>query len=220
MKDITAASGAALGTVYRYFSSKEHLVAEGLLALSGGFEGTTEMPPGPEHRPPEARVPAGRRVRSSGSRASTTISSRRRRATTPTLSKVFDEFARRQNAAFASFLPRGPVAAPRADRRGDGRGARRQPPRLVGRPAADLRRVPIARQRRGAPAGMSTTAPLSHPRDRAMLCAPGQLFEMEDRDPGHPTRVWKNAARCLGDVLEHGRRAHPSATSSGSGTST
>src|SRR6478736_350744 len=45
MKDITAASGAALGTVYRYFSSKEHLVAEGLLAWSGGFEGTTEMPP-------------------------------------------------------------------------------------------------------------------------------------------------------------------------------
>ena len=45
MKDITAASGAALGTVYRYFSSKEHLVAEGLLAWSGGFEGSTEMPP-------------------------------------------------------------------------------------------------------------------------------------------------------------------------------
>ena len=32
MKDITAAAGVALGTTYRYFSSKDHLVAEALRA--------------------------------------------------------------------------------------------------------------------------------------------------------------------------------------------
>ena len=47
MKDITAASGVALGTVYRYFSSKEHLVAEGLLALVGWLRGHARRCPRP-----------------------------------------------------------------------------------------------------------------------------------------------------------------------------
>ena len=38
MKDITAAAGVALGTTYRYFSSKDHLVAEALLAWSEQFK--------------------------------------------------------------------------------------------------------------------------------------------------------------------------------------
>ena len=37
MKDITAAAGVALGTTYRYFNSKDHLVAEALLAWSEQF---------------------------------------------------------------------------------------------------------------------------------------------------------------------------------------
>jgi AcrR family transcriptional regulator len=46
MKDITAAAGVALGTTYRYFSSKDHLVAEALLAWSDQFTRGGEAPPG------------------------------------------------------------------------------------------------------------------------------------------------------------------------------
>ena len=57
---------------------------------------------------------------------------------------------------------------------------------------------------------MSTTAPLSHREIVATLCAPGQPFEMEELEiRGVPTRVWKHAARCLGDVLDHGRQVAP-----------
>src|SRR5207248_3084929 len=37
MKDVTAAAGVALGTTYRYFSSKEHLFAEALVTWSKRF---------------------------------------------------------------------------------------------------------------------------------------------------------------------------------------
>ncbi len=37
MKEVTAAAGVALGTTYRYFNSKEHLVAEALLVWSMQF---------------------------------------------------------------------------------------------------------------------------------------------------------------------------------------
>jgi AcrR family transcriptional regulator len=37
MKEVTAAAGVALGTTYRYFNSKEHLVAEALLVWSLQF---------------------------------------------------------------------------------------------------------------------------------------------------------------------------------------
>src|SRR5688572_25701707 len=37
MKDVTSAGGVALGTTYRYFSSKEHLFAEALVAWAGRF---------------------------------------------------------------------------------------------------------------------------------------------------------------------------------------
>ena len=55
----------------------------------------------------------------------------------------------------------------------------------------------------------------SHVEIRAELCAPGQLFEMVDVEiRGVPLRAWKNAAACLGDVLERGKdaggaRLHP-----------
>ena len=44
MKDITAAAGVALGTTYRYFSSKDHLVAEALLAWSEQFNRARARP--------------------------------------------------------------------------------------------------------------------------------------------------------------------------------
>lgn len=46
MKDITAAAGVALGTTYRYFNSKDHLVAEALLRWAEQFRREGEAPPG------------------------------------------------------------------------------------------------------------------------------------------------------------------------------
>jgi AcrR family transcriptional regulator len=37
MKDVAAAAGVALGTLYRYFASKEHLFAEALVLWAGRF---------------------------------------------------------------------------------------------------------------------------------------------------------------------------------------
>jgi AcrR family transcriptional regulator len=39
IRDVAATAGVALGTLYRYFSSKEHLYAAVLLAWGTGFEG-------------------------------------------------------------------------------------------------------------------------------------------------------------------------------------
>ena len=64
MKDITAAAGVALGTTYRYFSSKDHLVAEALLAWSEQFKRESDVPHRPQRRPVEDRLSqSGPRVR-------------------------------------------------------------------------------------------------------------------------------------------------------------
>ena len=47
MKDITVDAGVALGTTYRYFNSKEHLVAEALLAWAGTFDRAVAVPESP-----------------------------------------------------------------------------------------------------------------------------------------------------------------------------
>src|SRR5258706_2200298 len=39
MRDVAASAGVALGTVYRYFSSKDHLLAAALLEWARGLEG-------------------------------------------------------------------------------------------------------------------------------------------------------------------------------------
>jgi AcrR family transcriptional regulator len=46
MKDITVEAGVALGTTYRYFNSKDHLVAEALLGWSEQFTRQSEAPGG------------------------------------------------------------------------------------------------------------------------------------------------------------------------------
>jgi len=46
MKDITVEAGVALGTTYRYFNSKEHLVAEALLAWAGQIGPQVALPEG------------------------------------------------------------------------------------------------------------------------------------------------------------------------------
>src|SRR5258706_3968989 len=47
MRDVSARAGVALGTVYRYFSSKDHLLAAALLEWARGLEGniTARMAP-------------------------------------------------------------------------------------------------------------------------------------------------------------------------------
>lgn len=43
MKDVTATAGVALGTTYRYFASKDHLLAEALLAWSARYPSEPAM---------------------------------------------------------------------------------------------------------------------------------------------------------------------------------
>ena len=112
MKDVTVAAGAALGTVYRYFSSKEHLVAEALLVWAGGFEETTEMAP---TRSIERLKLAYRRAARAFEHSPCLYDHLMalEASTDPNAVRVFDEFAQRRNAAFAGFLPR--VPSPRRE---------------------------------------------------------------------------------------------------------
>jgi AcrR family transcriptional regulator len=112
MKDVTAASGAALGTVYRYFSSKEHLVAEGLLLWSSGFEEATELPPGRSIDLLKLAYRRAARAFENSPRIYDHLMALESR-TDPNAARVFDEFANRRNAAFAGFLPR--VPSPRRE---------------------------------------------------------------------------------------------------------
>jgi len=57
MKAVAARAGVALGTLYRYFSSKDHLLAEGLL-LWGGELGAQLAARPPDGATPRARVAA------------------------------------------------------------------------------------------------------------------------------------------------------------------
>jgi TetR/AcrR family transcriptional regulator, cholesterol catabolism regulator len=50
IRDVAATAGVALGTLYRYFSSKEHLYAAVLLAWGTGFEGRGAAGAGPLRR--------------------------------------------------------------------------------------------------------------------------------------------------------------------------
>jgi TetR/AcrR family transcriptional regulator, cholesterol catabolism regulator len=50
IRDVAATAGVALGTLYRYFSSKEHLYAAVLLAWGTGFEGRGDAGAGPLRR--------------------------------------------------------------------------------------------------------------------------------------------------------------------------
>jgi TetR/AcrR family transcriptional regulator, cholesterol catabolism regulator len=62
MKDIAERAGVALGTVYRYFSSKDHLIAAALLAWAGELERRTVRQPPPEGPPAERLLQVLRRA--------------------------------------------------------------------------------------------------------------------------------------------------------------
>jgi AcrR family transcriptional regulator len=60
MKDIADRAGVALGTVYRYFASKEHLIAAALVEWAGGLESRPARAPSLES-PPADRLSAALR---------------------------------------------------------------------------------------------------------------------------------------------------------------
>ena len=113
MKDVAAAAGVALGTVYRYFSSKDHLFAEALLSWSQRF------PSGPEVA---IDGPSVERLKTAYRRAARAFERHPpvdghllaiQATTDHAAAEVFDRFASNQSDAFRSFLPR--VPSPRRE---------------------------------------------------------------------------------------------------------
>src|SRR4051812_42735644 len=56
MRDVAATASVALGTIYRYFSSKDHLLAAALVEWSGDLQKRLAV------RPPKGETPAERVV--------------------------------------------------------------------------------------------------------------------------------------------------------------
>jgi AcrR family transcriptional regulator len=113
MKDVTAAAGVALGTVYRYFSSKEHVFAEALLSWSQRFPTDGEL---------ALEGPSVERLKTAYRRAARAFEKYPpvyghllaiQAATDPPARQVYDRFAEKQGEAFRSFLPR--VPSPRRE---------------------------------------------------------------------------------------------------------
>ncbi|MEX1007805.1 MAG: TetR/AcrR family transcriptional regulator [Acidimicrobiia bacterium] len=113
MKDITIEAGVALGTTYRYFNSKEHLVAEALLAWARQF--------GREVAAPEGRTVD--RVKIAYRRAARAFELNPsvyghmlavQGSSDPRAVEIFDLFASGRLDAFATYLAR--VPSPRRER--------------------------------------------------------------------------------------------------------
>ena len=113
MKDITAAAGVALGTTYRYFSSKDHLVAEGLLAWSEQFKREGVLPPG--RSVDRLKIAFRRAARAFELYPCIYGHMLAVQATTDPLAlEVYERFAERRRDAFGSFVAR--VPSPRRER--------------------------------------------------------------------------------------------------------
>lgn len=115
MRDVTAAAGVALGTTYRYFASKDHLMSEALLAWAAGFP-----EPGQGRPAGSARTTGSSRdqleaafalaVRAfaphpSAYRAIAAIQA----SSDPYAVANFARFTTRQTARFEAFIPRVPA---------------------------------------------------------------------------------------------------------------
>jgi AcrR family transcriptional regulator len=113
MKDVTAAAGVALGTVYRYFSSKEHLFAEALLSWSQRFPNGADV---------SIEGPSVERLKTAYHRAARAFERHPpvyghllaiQATNDPAAFAVYVRFAGSQGEAFRSFLPR--VPSPRRE---------------------------------------------------------------------------------------------------------
>jgi AcrR family transcriptional regulator len=109
MKDASVAGGVALGTMYRYFSSKEHLFAEALLAWSERFGEERASPTG---RSVDRLKVAYRRAARAFERHPPVYGYllALQDAGDPLAVERFERFAARQTTAFATYLPRVPPA--------------------------------------------------------------------------------------------------------------
>lgn len=115
MKDVSAAAGVALGTTYRYFASKEQLLAEALLVWSDRFPALE----GPAQGSGDARAQLKKAFR----RAARAFEPNPtvygtilvlQSSKDPVAAALFDRFAARRREAFARYLPE--VPSPRRER--------------------------------------------------------------------------------------------------------
>lgn len=113
MKDVTAAAGVALGTTYRYFASKDHLLAEALLAWAERFPPLDEPMRG-GRSVDQLKTAYRRAVRAFEPhppvyRTMVVLQT----IPDPWAARLFRRFAARQTESFARYLPR--IAPPRRD---------------------------------------------------------------------------------------------------------
>jgi len=113
MKDVALAADVALGTIYRYFRSKDHLCAEALLRWSERFARETTGRPGPSG---ERLKVAFRRAARAFERNPSVLSYLTALQSTgdPLAAELYEHFASRQREAFATYVPR--VASPRREK--------------------------------------------------------------------------------------------------------
>jgi AcrR family transcriptional regulator len=113
MKDITVEAGVALGTTYRYFNSKEHLVAEALLewAMQFGQE-VTATDPEPVDRLKVAYHRAARAFELSPRVYDHMLAVQG--SAEPRVQEIFDVFASGQVDAFTSYIAA--VPSPKRER--------------------------------------------------------------------------------------------------------
>ncbi|HLY84574.1 MAG TPA: TetR family transcriptional regulator [Acidimicrobiales bacterium] len=113
MRDVTAAAGVALGTVYRYFRSKDHLFAEALLSWSQRFPSAATV---------SLEGPSVERLKTAYRRAARAFERYPpvyghflaiQAATDPAAVEIYERFAISQSDAFRGFLPR--VPSPRRE---------------------------------------------------------------------------------------------------------
>ena len=112
MKDITAEAGVALGTTYRYFNSKDHLVAEALQAWAEQFRREGAAPTGRS----VARVKIAFRRAARAFELSPCVYGHMlavQASTDPLAIEMYNRFAERRLDAFSSFLER--VPSPRRE---------------------------------------------------------------------------------------------------------
>lgn len=115
MKDVSAAAGVALGTTYRYFTSKEQLLAEALLVWSDRFpalEGPAARDGDPLAQLKKAFRRAARAFEPNPTVYRTILVLQSTKE--PLAAGVFDRFAARRREAFARYLP--DVPSPRRER--------------------------------------------------------------------------------------------------------
>jgi AcrR family transcriptional regulator len=105
MRDVTAAAGVALGTTYRYFTSKDHLMSEALLAWSQRFP--TDPPASTGRSVDQLKLAYRIAVRAFEPHPTVYGAMVMLQASTdPYAAPIFDTFAAQQTAAFERFLPR------------------------------------------------------------------------------------------------------------------